>query len=169
MLRTILLAMVTLAACDSSSSSSSGGTGGGGGVLDKLKGAGEKVGGALDKLDTDEVKEKLAAAKTSIGNGLEAAEECAWAARVAGDTINEAMKNGLDELRKLCSFDAPLGKATAAVVRAEKAKAEQPGAPSFTECSSDDYAKAKATLDSSPHAGEQRWKDLQARWTKVCP
>ena len=84
MLRTILLAMVTLAACDSSSSSSTGGTGGGGGgMLDKLKGAGEKVGGALDKLDTDEVKEKLAAAKTSIGNGLEAAEECAWAARVA--------------------------------------------------------------------------------------
>lgn len=129
----------------------------------------KKVDQALDKLDVDEVKQHLASAKDAMAKGLEAAEDCAWAARVADDVIKDAMKDPMTELRRLCSFDAPLGRATRAVVAAEKARAEMPGAPSLTECSSDDWAAAKREIEASPHKAEPRWSELVARWTKVCP
>ncbi len=138
-------------------------------AADKVGEVGKKVGGALDKLDVDEAKDKLSKAKDSIASGLEAAEECAWAARVGDEVLKEAAADPVKELRRVCSFEAPMGRATRAVARAEAAKAEQPQAPSLTECSSDDWASAKQKLEASPHAGEARWTELKARWTKVCP
>ncbi|MCX5746102.1 MAG: hypothetical protein NT062_26795, partial [Proteobacteria bacterium] len=152
----------------SSGGGASGSAGGGGGVLDKLKRAGDKVGGALDTLDADEATEKLAAAKASLAAARPFDEECAWVARVADDAAKDATKAPIAELRRLCSFEAPLARATAAVARAEAAKAEQPEAPSLTECSSDDWAKASQQLDASAFASEARWIGAKARWTKVC-
>ncbi len=123
-----------------------------------------KVDNGLDKLDADEATTHLAAAKESISGGGDAAPDCAWANSVTDAT--DAIRTQVKELRQLCSVDVPLAKATHAVVAAEKAKAEQPGAPSYTECSSDTWAKAKKQLDGST---EPRWTDLQTRWKKVCP
>jgi hypothetical protein len=50
----------------------------------------------------------------------------------------------------------------------EAARAEQPEAPALTECSSDEWPKAKTTLDRD-FGAEPRWTDLKARWAKVCP
>ncbi|MEO8701379.1 MAG: hypothetical protein ABI867_15135 [Kofleriaceae bacterium] len=135
----------------------------------KAKEAVNKVDKAIDNLDLDEAKAKLTSAKEAIAKGLEAAEECSWAARVADDAAKDAMKEPVKELKRICSFEAPLAHATKAVQNAEKAKQEQPEAPSYTECSSDDWAKAKQQIDSSPNASEARWTDLKTRWGKVCP
>jgi len=140
-------------------------------AVDKVKNNSvvKKVDQALDKLDTDEVKERLSRAKDAIGKGLEAAEDCAWAARVADDVVKDAVKDPITELRRLCSFDAPVGRATRAVVAAEKARAEMPGAPSLTECSSDDWPAVKRDIEAGPHKADPRWTALVARWAKVCP
>ncbi|HEU0033208.1 MAG TPA: hypothetical protein VFQ53_21395 [Kofleriaceae bacterium] len=139
------------------------------GTKTKAKEAVNKVDKAIDNFDAEDAKQHLASAKESLAKGLDAAEDCAWAARIADDVVKDALKDPVTELRRICSFEAPLGKATRAVVAAEKAKAEQPEAPSYTECSSDEWAAMKRTLDGSPFASEPRWTELKARWTKVCP
>lgn len=171
-----IVVLAVLAACDSGSKSSGSATGqtapGGGGATkdDSLKGkiveVGKKVDKGLDKLDTDEVSGHLAAAKQAVAGGTEPHEACSFAGRA---TPTDATKASLDELKKVCELDVPLGRATRAVVAAEKAKAEQPQAPSLTECSSDDWSAMKTKIEGSPHAGDARWTDLKARWTKVCP
>ncbi|MBL9013290.1 MAG: hypothetical protein JNL83_03885 [Myxococcales bacterium] len=164
MVRSLLAIVLALAACDEAKQKADK-------AVDTVKNnsAVQKVDKALDNLDLDEVKQHLASAKDAIGRGLEAAEDCAYAARIADDVVKDAMKDPVAELRRLCSFDAPLGRATKAVVAAEKAKADQPEAPSYTECSSDEWAKAKRDIEAGPHKGDARWTELQARWTKVCP
>jgi hypothetical protein len=162
-MRAIILALFPLAvlgaACDDASSTK---------VKDDVKSAAKKVDQALDDLDTDDVKRHLNNAKDAIGRGVDAVEDCSWAATIAGDVVKDAVKEPIEELRRLCSFDAPLGRATRAVEKAEKARAEQPEAPSLTECASDDYAKAARELDGK-FGGEPRWLAVKARWGKVCP
>jgi hypothetical protein len=148
-------AVLLLAACDS-------------GTVDKVKEVGKKVDNAATKLDTDEAATYLAQAKDAIGKGTEPAEACTWAGSQTATNAAAAAKASIDELRRLCSLDVPLMRATRAVTAAEAARAEQPQAPSLTECSSDEYPKAQQRLDRD-HATEARWTDLKARWTKVCP
>ena len=136
------------------------------GTKSKVKETAKKVDTAMDKLDTSDAKEHLDKAKAALASGTDPAEDCSW---VASQTDTEATKDTLAELRKLCSFDAPLERAKQAVVRAEKARAEVPEAPALTECQSDDWANMKAKLAASPHASDPRWADLQARWAKACP
>lgn len=147
--------MVFLAACDS-------------GTADKVKEIGKKVDQAADKLDKDEAATYLAQAKDAIAKGTEPAEACTWASSATATNAAAAAKPSVDELRRLCTLDVPLMRATRAVTAAEAARAEQPQAPSLTECSSDDYPKARATLDRD-FGAEPRWTDLKARWAKVCP
>lgn len=135
----------------------------------RAKEAVNKVDKAIDGLDLDEAKQHLSAAKDAVAKGLDAAVECSWAARIADDVARDAIKDPVKELKRLCSFDAPLARATKAVSNAEKAKAEQPEAPSLTECSSDDWATMKQRLEASPYASEPRWTELKARWAKACP
>lgn len=135
----------------------------------KAKEAVNKVDKAIDNLDVDEAKQHLANAKDAVAKGLDAAEDCSWAARIADDVVKDTIKDPVKELKRICSFDAPLARATKAVVAAEKAKAEQPEAPSFTECSSDDWAAMKRQIDGSPNASDARWTELKARWAKICP
>ncbi len=125
----------------------------------------QKVDKGLDKLDSDEATTHLAKAKEMIGKGEDPAEACSWADRSAGNSATDAVK----ELSKLCQLDVPLGRATRAVITAEKAKAEQPSAPSLTECSSDDWAAMKTKIEGGAFATDSRWGELKARWTKVCP
>lgn len=160
----LLLLVVALGACEDAKPKVDN-------AVDKVKNNSvvKKVDQTLDKLDLDEAKDHLAKAKDALAKGLDAAEDCSWAARIADDVIKDALKDPITELRRLCSFDAPLGRATKAVVAAEKARAEMPGAPSLTECSSDEWAAAKRDIEASPHKGEARWTELVARWTKVCP
>jgi hypothetical protein len=139
------------------------------GTKEKAKEAANKVDKAIDDLDVDEAKQHLSNAKDAIAKGLDAAEDCAWAARIADDVVKDTIKDPVKELKRICSFDAPLARATKAVAAAEKAKQEQPEAPSYTECSSDDWANMKRQLDDGPHAGDARWSELKARWAKVCP
>ena len=146
------LVLVLLFACDE-------------GTKTKAKETVNKVDKVMDRVDTDDAKQHLANAKSTVAAGTDPAEDCSWVAR---QTDTDATKPALDELRKLCSFDAPLARAQAAVVRAEKAKAEQPEAPSLTECQSDDWAAMKTKLDAA-HGSEPKWADLKARWAKVCP
>jgi hypothetical protein len=131
----------------------------------KLEEGAQKVDKAIDKLSVDDVKQHLQNAKDALAKGVDALEDCSWAERTSE---NEAIKASLDELKKVCNYDQPLARATRAVVRAEKAKAEQPEAPSYTECSDDDWAKMKQQLDAS-HADDAKWTALKGRWTKVCP
>jgi hypothetical protein len=135
----------------------------------KAKEAVDKVDKAIDNLDVDEAKQHLSNAKDAVAKGLDAAEDCSWAARIADDVVQETIKDPVKELKRICSFEAPLARATKAVANAEKAKTEQPEAPSYTECSSDDWAAMKRQIDGSPNAGEARWTELKARWAKVCP
>jgi hypothetical protein len=130
----------------------------------KVEAAGKKLDKAIDDFDVDDAKQHLNSAKDAIGRGLEAIEDCAWAATIAGDVVKEPVT----ELRRLCSFDAPLARATRAVENAEKARAEQPDAPSLTECSSDTWTKAARDLDAS-FASEPRWTAVKTRWKNVCP
>lgn len=124
-----------------------------------------KVDKGLDKLDSDEASTHLAKAKEMIGKGEDPAEACSWVTRAGTSAATDTVK----ELDKLCQLDAPLARATRAVVAAEKAKAEQPSAPSFTECSSDDWAAMKTKIEGGSFASDSRWTDLKTRWTKVCP
>lgn len=161
MVRTGILVVLAFAAgCDSSDRAK---------VKEKAGEAVDKVDKAIDNLDVDEAKQHLSSAKDAIARGLDAAAECSWAARVADDVAKDAVKDPVRELKRLCSFDAPLGRATKAVVAAEKAKAEQPEAPSYTECSSDAWVTAGREIEATPHAGDPRWTDLKARWAKICP
>jgi hypothetical protein len=147
------LILVALVACDE-------------GTKSKAKEVGKKVDNAVDKLDTTDASEHLAHAKSTLASGTAPDEDCSW---VAAQTDTDATKATLDELRRVCSFDAPLERAKQAVVRAEKAKSEQPEAPSLTECSSDDWAAMKTKLEGSPNASDAKWTELKARWAKVCP
>jgi hypothetical protein len=135
----------------------------------KAKEAVDKVDKAIDNLDLEEAKQHLSNAKDAVAKGLDAAADCAWAARVADDAAKDALEAPVKELKRICSFDAPLAKALKALQNAEKAKAEQPEAPSLTECSSDDWANMKRELDGGPHASDPRWTELKTRWAKVCP
>lgn len=122
----------------------------------------QKVDKGLDKLDTDEASDHLTKAKEMIAKGEEPMEACSWVDRAGASSAQDTVK----QLQKLCQVDVPLTKATKAVVAAEKAKAEQPSAPSLTECSSDDWAAMKPKLEGT---SDSRWGDLKARWAKVCP
>jgi len=122
----------------------------------------QKVDNSLDKLDTDEASGHLAKAKEMVAKGEDPAETCSWVTRAGGNAATETVR----ELEKVCQVDVPLGRATRAVIAAEKAKAEQPSAPSLTECSSDDWANMKIKLEGS---GDARWPDLKSRWAKACP
>jgi hypothetical protein len=132
---------------------------------DKVKNntAVQKVDKGLDKLDTDEASDHLTKAKEMVAKGEEPMEACSWVDRAASSAQD---KVPVKELQKLCQVDVPLTKATKAVVAAEKAKVEQPSAPSYTECSSDDWAAMKTKLEGT---GDARWSDLKVRWAKVCP
>lgn len=132
-------------------------------VPDRVKSAARRVDQALDGLDTSELTAWLAKAKASIAAGGTAEEACSWVMRATDD------RAGLAELRTLCDVEVPLGKATRAVVAAEKARAELPEAPSLTECSSDDWAAVQRTFAGSPTASDARWTALEARWAKACP
>jgi len=136
------------------------------GTKSKVKDTAKKVDNAVDKFEANDVKEHLDKAKAAIAAGTEPHEECSWVARA---TDTDATKASLDELRKLCTLDAPLLKATAAVVRAEKARAEVPDAPTLTECQSDEWAQMKTKIEGSPSASDAKWTDLKARWAKACP
>ena len=156
MLRSVMLVVslvVVVAGCDE-------------GTKSKISEVGKKVDKGLDKLDTDEVGTHLTAAKAAVANGTEPHEACSFAGRA---TVTDATKAQVDELKKLCDLDVPLGRAMKAVVAAETAKAEQPQAPSFTECSSDEWASMKTKLDGGAFASDAKWTELKARWTKVCP
>ena len=157
-IRFLVLCVAALAACDEGDRSK---------VKESAKAAKDKVDRALDKLDVDEVNQKLAAVRDAIAKGLDTAVDCAWAARIGDQVLEGAVKDPAAELRQLCSFDAPLGRATKAVTAAEKARAEQPEAPSLTECQSEQWDKAKAQLEPN-FATAPRWVDLKARWAKVC-
>lgn len=137
-------------------------------AIDKLSERVEnnRVSKGLDKLDSEDAKQHLASAREAIAKGADAAEDCSWVTR-AGEG-NDATRDTIKELGKVCGFDVPLARATRAVVAAEKAKAEQPESPSLTECSSDEWATAKRTLEGA-FAGEVRWTELKTRWTKACP
>jgi hypothetical protein len=133
------------------------------GTKSKVKETANKVDNAVDKLDSSDAKDHLAKAKAALTSGTDPAEDCSW---LASQTDTDATKDTLAELRRVCSFDAPLERAKQAVVRAEKARAEVPDAPSLTECQSDDWSNMKAKLDAS---SDPKWADLKARWAKVCP
>jgi hypothetical protein len=153
MLRTLLLVLLAFAAgCDNGKA--------------KAKEAVNKVDKVIDEDDANEAKQHLTNAKEAIGKGMEPSEDCSWAARAQD---KDTTKASIDELKRICSVEVPLAKATKAVVAAEKAKAEQPEAPSFTECSSDDWATSKRAIEGGPNAGDAKWTDLKARWAKVCP
>ncbi|HUQ07256.1 MAG TPA: hypothetical protein VM261_32415 [Kofleriaceae bacterium] len=138
------------------------------GGADKAKEIGKKIDNAVDKLDTSEAGTYLAQAKEALAKGTEPSEACTWSASSTAQNAAAAARPSIDELKRLCSLDVPLMRATRAVAAAEAARAEQPQAPSLTECSSDEWPKAAARLDKD-HPGETRWSDLKARWTKVCP
>jgi hypothetical protein len=125
----------------------------------------QKVDKGLDKLDSDEASEHLAKAKEMVGKGEEPHEACSWVTRAQTNSATATVK----ELEKLCTLDVPLTRATKAVVAAEKAKAEQPSAPSLTECSSDEWSTMKTKIEGTAFASDAKWSDLKARWTKVCP
>ncbi len=133
----------------------------------KVQQIGKKIDQTVERLDRDEAATHLAAAKDAVAKGLEPAEPCTWATSATADGAGESAKPTVAELRRLCSLDVPLGRATRATTQAEAARAEQPDAPSLTECSSDEWPKAKQRLDRD-HASEPRWTELKARWAKVC-
>lgn len=124
----------------------------------KAKAAADKLDKAVDKLAKDEAAEQLAAAKAALAQGTDPFEACSWSA-----AHPEAA-----ELARLCTVDVPMRHATHAVTAAEQARAAQPEAPSLTECSSDEWTKAKGALDRAA-AGDAAWTALVARWAKVCP
>ncbi len=138
-----------------------------GALADKVKGVGDKVGGALDKLDTGEATDKLAAAKASLAGGLEASDECDWASRQQASS-DPAVAATVGELKKLCALDVPVARAQKALVKAEAAKASDPQSKELTECSSDDWARAAQQIAGSPFSGDPKWTDLTTRWSKVC-
>lgn len=133
------------------------------GIKSKVKGTVDKADKAVDKLEAGDAKEHLDKAKAQLATGTEPAEDCSWVAR---QTDTDATKPTLDELRTLCTLDVPLARAMPAVVRAERARAEVPDAPTLTECQSDDWPNMKAKLEAST---DPRWADLKARWAKACP
>jgi hypothetical protein len=131
-------------------------------VPDKVKQVGKAIDRGLDKLDSDEAAQHLASAKASVSGGGRADEDCSWLART---TVASA---AVDELKTVCGLEVPLGRVTKAVSAAEQARAEQAGAPSLTECSSDEWAAVALKLDAA-YGAEPRWTALKARWAKVCP
>ena len=110
----------------------------------KVKEVGQKVDQTLDKLDQSEAQAYLDDAKASLAKGLDAAASCSWVARAPADQRAAAV----DELRVLCSLEVPMARATRAVIQAEAARAEQPAAPSLTECQSEPWSQAVARREA---------------------
>jgi hypothetical protein len=156
-MRTIIVALLLVVGCKE--------------AQDKAKDVAKKADNAVDKatsaLDIDEIKKRLANAKEQLAKSLDALDDCGWAANANDASMKDDAKAGLAELKKLCALDFPLARATRAVSRVEKAKQEQPEAPSYNECNDDDWPKVKKQLDDT-HGSEKRWTDLKARWTAVC-
>ncbi len=146
MIRTlsVILMLTAIVACDNGKA--------------KVEAAAKKADQVVDKLDRDEAADMLASARSALAQNTDPAEACSWVTSHPTAT----------ELARLCSFDVPMRHATLAVTMAEKARAEQPGAPTLTECSSDEWTKAKAKLDGA-YASDAAWTALAARWTKICP
>lgn len=124
----------------------------------KVESATRKADQVVDKLDRDEAADQLASARASLAQGTDPGEPCTWVTSHPAAT----------ELARLCSFDVPMRHATLAVTMAEKARAEQPEAPMLTECSSDEWTRARQQLDRA-HASEPAWTALVARWSTICP
>ncbi len=143
------------------------------GGASKAKEAVKKVDKVADKLDTDEAGAHLTAAGQAFANGKEAPEACSWASSSAASNVAESARGSVEQLRKMCAVEPPLIRAAAAVKAAETARAEQPQAPTLTECQSDAWARAAATLGGPAStldaAASARWNDLKARWAKACP
>ncbi len=160
MIRTALVAtLLLMTACEGAKDKAAAG-------LDKVDKATDKVVGALDG---DDLAKQLASAQAAIANNKEPTAECAWFSQTPDGAKAGHLSGAAGEFKQLCSFDAPLIGATRAVVAAEKARAEQPQAPSLTECSSDTWFQVQRTLDQSMYNGVIRWTELKARWAKVCP
>jgi hypothetical protein len=151
-MRTWLMVMLLVVACDE-------------GTKTKAKETAKKVDNAMDTMDKNDATDRVAHATAEVAAGNDPAEDCSW---LTTQTPTDATRPALAKLRAICDFEAPLARASAAVVRAEKARAEQQEAPSLTECQSDDWVNMKAKLEKHgvPVA---RLDDLKARWAKVCP
>jgi hypothetical protein len=132
-------------------------------VPDKVKSVANGIDRGLDQLDVDEAAQHLASARDAIAKSGRADEDCSWLQRAAVATPATA------ELRTLCDREVPLARATRAVVAAEKARADQPGAPSLTECASDDWGAMQRRLDGGSAATDPRWVELKTRWATICP
>jgi hypothetical protein len=154
-MRTWLVVVLLVAACNEKTKK----------AKESVEGAVKKVDKVMDKDDNADVDSHLSHAIAEFKEGRDPAEDCSWLAR---QTETAATRTALTEFNVICEWDAPLARATAAVVRAEKAKSEQPEAPTLTECQSDDWPAMKAKLDNSS-VGDDRWPALKARWAKVCP
>lgn len=154
------MTLVLAASCDSGGSS--GGTPSKLGDLGKkIEAAGNKVGGALDKIDQGEARDKLAAAKASVASGGVAADECTWVANQAASTDPSVV-----ELRQVCAVGVAVNLAKPAVAKAEEARKYQ-AKGMISECTSDDYAKAAASVEA--YKTDPAWADVAARWAKACP
>ena len=138
---TTLALVLAVASCDSGSS--------------KVKEIGKKIDNAVETLDKDEAATHLAQAKDAVAKGTEPAEACTWVGSATATNAAASARPTIDELRRLCSLDVPLMRATRALTAAEAARAEQQQAPSLTECSSDEWPKARTTLDRG-HGAEPR-------------
>jgi hypothetical protein len=138
------------------------------GGAEKAKDLGKKIDDTVTKLDTSEADTHLKQAHEQLAAGKEPVEACSWASSSTANNAAAEARPSIDALRRLCSLEVPLTWAKRAVTAAETARAEQPQAPSLTECSSDDWPKAIARLDKD-HPGEPRVTEIKARWTKVCP
>lgn len=134
----------------------------------KVEKAVDKAGQAVDKLENDEAQAHLAAAQQAFTAGKEAPEACSWAKSATADELAQRRRPDVVELRRLCAFETPLLRATTALKAAETARAEQPQAPTLTECQSETWSQAAAVLDRE-HADSTRWAELKARWVKACP
>jgi hypothetical protein len=137
------------------------------GGASKAKEVGQKIDDVATGLDESEAKGHLAAARQAFAAGKEAPEACSWASSSAATSVAASARASVDALRALCAVEVPLQRATRAVTMAETARAEQPQAPTLTECQSETWSQAAAVLDRD-HAAEPRWTELKARWVKTC-
>jgi hypothetical protein len=160
----VRFALLALALCASAAACDDGAS--------KAKEAVNKADKAVDKaqeaIDGDEAGKQLAAASQAFAAGKEAPEACSWARSAAADQVAASGRASVATLRDLCELETPLARALAAVEKAEKARAEQPQAPTLTECQSETWSQAAASLDGK-YADNARWTGLKARWAKACP
>jgi len=126
--------------------------------------------GAIDEMFLKSAQDDLAEVKAELARGEDPSARC-----IKGNDYRDSLKAKtspqaemvMTDLTKICNYEAPIKVMEWKVEAAEKAHLAKPTDKNLSECTNSDYKRAYENL-SKNHPTDQKFRDLWARWDKVC-